>query len=939
MASVDEAVADGEAHELADGVQIELLHDAPAMRLHGVNTQAQRVGDFLVGLALGDHLQHFALAWREEVDGVGDVLAVVIEHGVTHLGAEVAFAVGHGAHGGEELGLVAVFEQVAVGPGTQHFAHIDGVLLHGECEDARLRHGLGNLPRGLDAVELRHGHVHDDDIGLEIDGFVHCLTAIGGFAHDFHIPLRGEDHAEAVAHHSVIVGEENAGLFGGHAGHINQRRESEKIKISSALWGGRTALVYAGRLSMPTLPRLFSLPLLLLVSVNGWGQNAGTAGFADVPAELGEIVIEGKAESLIGIATSAAKGQTSAKELMARPFSRRGELLESIPGFIATQHSGDGKANQYFLRGTNLDHGTDFAMYVDGMPVNFRNHAHGQGYADVNFIIPELVGELEYWKGTYYAQHGDLSSTGAARFKLLDALPQGILTTTWGKYQYTRTLAADTLQIGPGQLTVAVEHQFYNGPWETRSDAKRWNGFLRWHWEDGRDHINLTAMGYHGDWTATDQVANRAVGTSLGRFGTLDPTDGGNTQRYSLAFDWVRQGENATTRANAYAGYYDLDLFSNFTYFMDNPVRGDQFEQQDHRWFVGGQISRDWRFDALGHEQRFTVGFQAHTDFITGLGLYNTTARERWNTVRVDDITQSTWGLYTELEFKPTDWFRVVPGLRGDLFVFDVKHSTLPENAGSLSKGIVSPKLSMIFGPWAKTELYLNAGTGFHSNDARGVNIVTDPVTGTSAERVDPLVRTWGVEFGVRNESFRGLVNTLSVWMLHSDSELVYSGDSGTTEPGPASMRYGVELSSYWRPTEWAMVDMEATFTEAYLTTENPSSQNIPNSIPYTFNCGITLGGAQGFFGSLRARYFAPRPLHETIDIKARESFQVNARLGYRRANWEIALDCLNLLNRSDNDIAYYYESQLRTEAAPVSDVHLHPIEPRMFRLSVTLRF
>ncbi len=690
---------------------------------------------------------------------------------------------------------------------------------------------------------------------------------------------------------------------------------------------------------MPSSPLKPSCHILLLLGTLGaWAQEARPAP-ENVPTELGEIVIEGKAESLIGIATSASKGQTSAKELMERPFSRRGELLESIPGFIATQHSGDGKANQYFLRGTNLDHGTDFAMYVDGMPVNFRNHAHGQGYADVNFIIPELVGELEYWKGTYFAQHGDLSSTGAARFKLLDALPQGILTTTWGEYEYTRTLIADTIKAGAGQLTVAVEHQFYNGPWTVNSDATRWNGFLRWHWEDGRDHINITAMGYRGDWTATDQVAQRVVGGLIGRYGSLDPTDGGNTQRHSLAFDWVREGERTTTRTNAYVGYYDLDLFSNFTYFMDNPVLGDQFEQQDRRWFVGGQISRDWRFDALGHEQRLTVGFQARTDFITGLGLYNTTGRQRWNTIRVDDITQSTWGLYSELEFKPSDWFRVIPGLRGDLFVFDDVRSTLPQNAGSLTKGIISPKLSMVFGPWSKTELYLNAGMGFHSNDTRGVNITTDPSTGLPADRVDPLVRTYGAEFGIRNESIPKLVNTLSLWMLHSDSELVYSGDSGTTEPGPASMRYGVEVASYWRPTDWAMVDMEATFTEAYLVTANPPSQNIPNSIPYTFNGGITLGGAQGFFGSLRARYFAPRPLSETVDVKARESFQVNARLGYRRKNWEVSLDCLNLLNRSDNDIAYYYDSQLRGEAAPVSDVHIHPIEPRMFRLNVTLRF
>lgn len=689
------------------------------------------------------------------------------------------------------------------------------------------------------------------------------------------------------------------------------------------------------------------LPCLLCLLLLPFGAHAQTkaSGLRDALAtEMEEVIIEGKAESLIGIATSASKGQTSAKELMARPISRRGELLESIPGFITTQHSGDGKANQYFLRGTNLDHGTDFLMYVDGMPINLRNHAHGQGYADTNFIIPELVGELEYWKGNYFAQHGDLSSTGAARFKLLDALPQGIFSTTFGEYEYSRTLMADTIQAGAGKLTVALEHQYYNGPWSLNSDATRLNGFLRWHWEDARDRVNVTFMGYHGKWKSTDQVPKRAIDSSLiSRYGNLDPTDGGNSQRYSLAFDWVRNDGRTTTRASAYAGFYDLDLFSNFTYFLNSiargDTRGDQFEQKDHRWFLGGELARDWHFDALGQEQRFTLGMQLRTDIITGLGLYNTTKRERWNTVRQDDITQSTYGIYAEAELKPTSWFRIVPGLRGDLFQFNVQNSTLPQNAGSLTKGIVSPKLSMVFGPWEKTEFYLNGGMGFHSNDARGVNIVTDPSTGGPASRVDPLVRTFGAEFGIRNESIPKLVNTLSFWMLRSSSELIYAGDVGSTQPGPASVRRGIELSTYWRPEEWFTMDLEATLTDARLRGDTPPNQRIPNSIPCTLNGGITIGGPQGFFGSLRGRYFGARPLSSTLDVKARESFQVNARVGYRRKNWEVAVDCLNLVNRSDNDIAYLYNSQLPGEAAPVNDVHVHPIEPRMFRLSVTVRF
>lgn len=682
---------------------------------------------------------------------------------------------------------------------------------------------------------------------------------------------------------------------------------------------------------------------LAMISWQGHAQTVVKTPQAEAATEqaqeMPEIIIEGKAESLIGIATSASKGQTSAKELLARPFSRRGELLESIPGFIATQHSGDGKANQYYLRGTNLDHGNDFAIFVDGMQVNLRNHAHGQGYADMNFLIPELVGQLDYWKGTYFAQHGDLSSTGAARFNLVDSLPQGILSTTLGQYRYERTLVADTIQAGAGQLTVALEHQYYDGPWSLPAAATRLNGFVRWHWEDATDHINLTLMGYRGKWDSTDQVPSRLMGSLLDRYGNIDPTDGGNSQRHSLSFDWVHEGDHTTTKTNLYAGYYDLDLFSNFTYFMDHPVQGDQFEQKDRRWFIGGQVSNDWRWDAWGQEQRVTLGAQMRTDFINGLGLYNTTQRQRWNTVSQNDIIQSTWGLYAEAELKPTKWLRVIPGLRGDVVQFDVTNSNIVGNTGSIVSGILSPKLNLVFGPWAKTEFYLNAGTGFHSNDTRGVVGGIDPATGLASQRATPLVRTYGAEVGIRNESIPKLVNTLSFWTLHSGSELIYEGDTGSSSPGPSSQRFGVELASYWRPNDWTMVDVEATCTRAYLLTQDPSHQNVPNSIPYTLNAGVTLGGAQGLFGSLRVRYMAPRPLDQVLDVYSRESIQVNGRIGYRRKNMEIALDCLNLLNRSDYDVAYYYASQLKTDAAPVNDVHVHPIEPRMFRVSVTWRF
>ncbi len=650
------------------------------------------------------------------------------------------------------------------------------------------------------------------------------------------------------------------------------------------------------------------------------------------------IVVEGKAESLIGKAPSASKGQASREELLQRPVSRRGELLETVPGVVITQHAGDGKANQYFVRGSNLDHGTDFGMRVDNVPVNFRNHAHGQGYADLNFIIPEMVQQLNYWKGNYFAFLGDLTSNGAAQFQLVDRLDQGIASFTWGGYDFYRGLVADSVGLGSGTLTMGLEFTAYDGPWDLEQNSARWNGFLKYHWTDGTDTVRLTLLGYHADWTSTDQIPQRAVDQGLlGRFGFVDPTNGGDSQRYTLSAAWERDEAGVRTYADVYAGYYDLNLFSNFTYFLNDPVRGDQFEQSEGRWYAGANAGRDWTFMVGGQEQRLSLGAQVHQDWIDDIGLHLTEARRRFDTVRVDDVYQGTYGLFAELNWRFNRWLRVTPGVRGDLFHSEVS-SDLAENSGSSVDGLISPKLGVVLGPWADTEFYLNGGLGFHSNDARGITISRDPVTGERVEPVDALVRTQGAEFGVRNESVRGWVNTLSLWWLKSDSELVYVGDAGTSEAGPASQKYGVELASYWRPTAWAMVDVEATATYAELLDE-PAGRFIPGSVPYTLNGGLTLGGREGWFAALRGRFFGPRPLIEDGTVESREVFQVNARLGYRRKNWEVAVDVLNLFDRDDNDIEYFYESRLRGEVGGRGDRHFHPIEPRMARLTLTYQW
>ena len=645
----------------------------------------------------------------------------------------------------------------------------------------------------------------------------------------------------------------------------------------------------------------------------------------------------GKDQDLVEIAATASMGQASGEELLARPVLRRGELLEVIPGMIITQHSGTGKANQYFLRGFNLDHGTDFGVFVDSMPVNKRTHGHGQGYADLNFIIPELVEKVDYTKGPYFADQGDFTTAGSANFQFYEVLPRSGISFTGGEDDYYRFLFMDSSNAGPGTLSTAVEYTYYDGPWLMEEDSERINVFAKYYWESGVNRYSITGLAYHGEWNSTDQIPSRLVNNgTIDRLGLVDPTLGGDSQRYSLSFDWVHEGDVSTTTTSAYVGYYDLDLYSNFTYFLDNPIMGDQFNQVDKRTFAGLVITDTRENELFGRDGDFTVGFESRHDFIDEVGLYNTQARRRIGTVRSDGVHETSLSGFIDQELEVNDWLRLNGGLRGDLFYFDVD-SNNPVNSGNDWAGIVNPKLGAVFGPWYDTEFYANWGGGFHSNDARGVTIVVDPATGLPATPVDPLVQQWGTEVGVRTRAIENVTSSLSVWYLESDSELLFVGDAGTTEPGPATQRYGAEWAVYWNPTEWLRIDSELSVTEAEFR-DKRGGKYIENAVPVAHSAGITFGCETGFYGALRSRYFSPRPLAADKSVVSRDSLTFNLRTGYRQEDWEVYVDVLNLFDTDANDIEYLYESRLPGEPiAGVTDIHYHPLEPRTIRGGVTL--
>jgi hypothetical protein len=667
----------------------------------------------------------------------------------------------------------------------------------------------------------------------------------------------------------------------------------------------------------------------------------------DVPAhdgpeqDIDEIVVVGRWTDLAGSAISASEGIVGQEELDIRPRLRTGEVLEVVPGLIITQHSGTGKSNQMFLRGFNLDHGTDFSTSIDGMPVNLPSHGHGQGYTDLNFLIPELIESVEFRKGPYHAAVGDFSSTGSAHLSTFRVLPESMLKIGMGQDGHRQLLIADSVDAGEGSLLYAAQGHVYDGPWvDIEEDLQRLNGILRYS-QKGRSGTewDVMLMGYDASWNAPDQIAQRAIDSGLvDRLGSLDKTIRGKTSRYSLSGSMLRSiGPDRQLHAHAYAIDYDLDLFSNFTYFLDDPVNGDQFEQVDRRTVLGGDLSFLWSVSSR-FESTYTVGMSLRRDDIDEVALFNTRDTVRLATVRSDTVIESALGVYAQAETHWNDKWRTQLGIRADYFDFSVR-SALPANSGDTNDTIVAPKLSVIYALNPESEMYISTGRGFHSNDARGTTIRIDPKTGTPVERVDPLVASTGAELGFRTFRNERLNLSASLWYLELDSELLFVGDAGITEPSRPSRRYGVELPIYYRLGNWVF-DFELALTRSRYVDADPAGDEIPGSIERVIAAGVAMQYPNGVYGSLRARHFGDRPLTEDGIVRSESSTVLSMLLGYRRNTMDFRVEVLNLLGASDQDIAYYYTSRLAGEpAGGVDDIHQHPMEPRTVRAAFTWNF
>ncbi len=647
------------------------------------------------------------------------------------------------------------------------------------------------------------------------------------------------------------------------------------------------------------------------------------------------------AENLVGVASAASVGAITAAQLRARPIMRPGEVLEAVPGLVISQHSGEGKANQYYLRGFNLDHGTDFATTVAGVPLNMPSGAHASGYSDSNMIIPELVSGIQFRKGPYFAEDGDFSAAGSANVSYLNLLEQPLASISTGGQGWSRFFSAASPQLGDGNLLVGVEVGRNDGPWVEPDDLRKVNGILRYSRGDARNGFSLTGLSYSANWHATDQVPVRAIDSGrIDRFAGIDTTSGGRTYRHGVVADSLRSDGETSTRITAFGMRYGLNLLQNFTYFLADPVDGDQFEQVDRRTSVGVKLTQRRLRQFLGRPVEWMIGTQSRHDDAGVIGLYDTVRQRRTNTVREDSLRQTSLGVFGQGVLDWTSFFRTSVGLRADAYRYAVDAGN-PLNGGAGVDSIVSPKLTAILGPWQQTEFYVNWGEGFHSNDVRSATISVDPRTGEPARRFRPLVKARGSEIGMRTVRLHGLHSTVALWHLDFDSELVFLGDAGVTEPSRPSRRYGIEWSNYIRFTPWMTAEADLAFTAARFSDDDPAGPRIPGSLNRVFSGALTFEPVKRLFGSVRVRHFGPRPLIEDNSVRSDSTTLWNGQFGIRfNRRVTISFEVFNLLNSPVSDIDYFYRSRLRGEPLEgVDDVHTHPAIPRTARVALQMRF
>ncbi len=663
---------------------------------------------------------------------------------------------------------------------------------------------------------------------------------------------------------------------------------------------------------------------------------------------------------------SASEGTVLVDIIKLKPFYSSGEIAEVVPGVISTGHSGGGKANQYFPRGFNLDHGTDFSSSVDGVVVNNPSHVHGQGYNDLNFVIPELIQEVKYKKGVYSVEDGNFSSAGSMNIKYFNSLKNGTIKLEGGSFNHRRILVMDSFKSLKGNFLVAGEGSYYNGPWSNGDNYKKYNSILGYSFGDESKGFSIKALAYNGNWNATNQIPERAIergknpysleNTGLNRFDAGDPSDGGKSNRVSITFEAHKNDLRTNSKLLIYNVYSDLDLYSNFTFYLKNPIRGDQIQQREFRTTTGMSMSHSIYHTILDLKIVDTFGLQIRRDSIQN-GLFNSENRTQFDKIKDNQIKEINFSPYYENRIKWTEKIRTVVGVRGEFYNFVVEdrmglsryeefklinnisintYLDNPDYKINENAKLANPKGSLVLGPFFKTEVYFNAGYGFHSNDARGLL--------RSDSKVTPLSRSKGKEIGLQTNYYKNITSNLIFWTLDLESELVFLGDEGSTEPTRGSNRKGIELNTNISITQNISLVADFSTSRAKYIQYDISGDIVPFSARDIFHTSLNYSNEK-WGGSLNYRYFGPRPLTEDDSVKSSAAESYSGMLSISLFdNWIARVEIFNLLNSKIDRIQYYYPTRLQNE--PIGSVEgsyndklISPFPGRNFRLMVSHTF
>ena len=709
---------------------------------------------------------------------------------------------------------------------------------------------------------------------------------------------------------------ENAGVFNKNSGQHSHSDATGFFRLHKTSVGDT---IYFSSLGYATLTKMISATDL---------ENDVNILLQESSISLDQVVLVSRVDALSHLVSV---------DVEANPVRSSQEILRKVPGLIIGQHAGGGKAEQIFLRGFDVDHGTDVALSVNGMPVNMVSHAHGQGYADLHFVIPETIENIDFGKGPYYEDQGDFNTAGYVDLRLRRSIDQSSLSAEVGQFGTRRFMGMfKVLEQGNNDAYVASELYLTDGPVESPQNFNRLNLLGRYRFAiPGEQELLLTASHFTSKWDASGQIPQRAVDQGLiSRFGAIDDTEGGTTQRTNFMLEHQRAlGSGKSLNSLAYLSRYGFELYSNFTFFLDDPVNGDQIRQREDRLIMGARSEfRDRSASLASHYFSYNAGIGFRYDRVRDNELSHTRNRqellERFAFGDVDEVNVHAFGSASFTSGK----FTFEPGLRMDYFKFDYVNR-LPGfyDNQSEEKIAVSPKFNTLYSPSANTQFFLKTGVGFHSNDARVV---------VANKGEDILPAAYGADLGAIIRPLDHLVLNATLWCLFLDQEFVYVGDAAIVEPSGKTRRLGLEIGARYNPLDWLYFYSDVNVTNGRSTDSEAGRDYIPLAPDFTLAGGLTLGNTrQGLSGGINYRYVDERPANEDNSIAAEGYFVTDASLNFRTGNWSFGLIVENLFDTRWNETQFATESRLFNETAPVEEIHFTPGTPFYLRGKVTVSF